>query len=91
MDRKIKNLNMVGKKVRSYDFDHDRECYVEGVVVGFEEVEGCTRYEIRVTRRIWGGEKVDRPNLHHVYPPLNGTPKIFGGECNGVELVEENG
>jgi hypothetical protein len=77
----------VGNLVRSYDFEHDRKCYVEGFVEGFKKVEGCTRYEIRVTRKVWGGEEIEEPRQTRVYPPLNGTPRLFGGECSGVELV----
>ena len=77
----------VGNRVRSYDFARDRECYVEGIVEGFERLEGCERYKIRVARKVWAGEEVENPYDGHVYPPLNGTPKLFGGECNGVELV----
>ena len=77
----------VGNRVRSYDFARDRECYVEGIVEGFERLEGCERYKIRVERKVWAGEEVENPYSGHVYPPLNGTPRTFGGECNGVELV----
>ena len=77
----------VGSKVRSYDFPHARDCYVEGVVEGFSSLEGCERYKIRVDRKVWAGEEVDNPYRGHVYPPVNGTPKLFGGICDGVELV----
>ena len=77
----------VGNRVRSYDFQRDRECYVEGIVEGFEHVEGCERYKIRVERKVWAGEEVESPYRGHVYPPLNGTPRLFGDVCNGVELV----
>ena len=76
----------VGNRVRSYDFQRNRECYVEGIVEGFERLEGCERYKIRVERKVWAGEEVENPYRGHVYPPLNGTPSLFG-ECNGVELV----
>ena len=83
----------VGNRVRSFDFPRSRDlegeraCYVEGIVEGFEHVEGCERYKIRVERKVWAGEEVENPYRGHVYPPLNGTPRTFGGECNGVELV----
>jgi len=25
--------------------------------------------------------------ISHVYPPVNGTPKLFGGVCGGVEKI----
>lgn len=77
----------VGNLVRSYDFPHDRKCYVEGIVEALTEKEGCERYMIRVTRKVWAGEEVADPIREHVYPPVNGTPKLFGGVTNYVELV----
>lgn len=82
----------VGTKVRSFDFEcHDltgeRACFVEGTVVGFAEKDGCERYAIHIERAIFGGKKA-KPHTSHIYPPKNGTSKLFGGECNGVEVVE---
>ena len=77
----------VGQRVRSYDFESSKDCYVEGIVEGFQRVEGCERYKILVDRKVWAGEEVEDPYRGHVFPPLNGTPKLFGGECNLVELV----
>jgi len=61
--------------------------YVEGVVESFVEREGCPRYEIRVDRDVFGGEDFDRRVGNLVYPPVNGTPSLFGDECNNVELA----
>jgi hypothetical protein len=86
----------VGDKVRSFDFAQgdfgrelygDRACYVEGVVESFVEREGCPRYEVRVEVDVFGGEESDRRVGNLVYPPVNGTPKSFGGACDNVELV----
>lgn len=77
----------VGSKVRSYDFPHALDCYVEGVVEDFKEFEGCKRYMLRVDRKVWAGEEVKDPYRGHVYPPVNGTPKLCGGVCDGVKLV----
>ena len=87
----------VGSKVRSFDFargdggrelEGERACYVEGIVEGFKEVEGCERYIVRVDRKVFGGEEEDiLGRFPYVYPPVNGTPKLFGGVCDGVELV----
>jgi len=77
----------VGDRVRSYDFQRDPECYVEGIVEGFHEAPDCKRYKIRVVRKVWAGEEVEEPYAGCVYPPLNGTPRMFGDECNGVELA----
>ena len=86
----------VGDKVRSFDFvqgdfgrdmEGERACYVEGVVEAFVEQEGCPRYEIRVKVDVFGGEESDRRVGCLVYPPVNGTPKLFGGVCDNVELA----
>ena len=87
----------VGDRVRSFDFvqgdfgrdlEGERACYVEGVVEAFVERGGCPRYEIRVDRDVFRGclGAQDRAGKT-VYPPVNGTPKSFGGVCNFVELV----
>ena len=84
----------VGSRVRSFDFDYtrdligDRACYVEGVVEGFKEVEGCERYIIRVDRKVFAGEDEDiLGRFPYVYPPVNGTPRLMGGTTNSVELA----
>ncbi len=79
----------VGDKVRSYDFpmhrDEDGEtaCYIEGEVTGIEWHEGCDRYVIKATRRVFAGKEV-APESDWFYPPVNGTPCTFGGPTNGV-------
>ena len=79
----------VGDKVRSFDFPHSREYWFEGVVEGFERIEGCDRYKIKIDRQFREGKEVDihpqRPP--HIFPPVNGTPRLLGGVTNGVELV----
>jgi hypothetical protein len=86
----------VGNRVRSFDFvqgdfgrdlEGERACYVEGIVEGFKKLEGCERYVIRVERKVWAGEEVEDPYRGCVYPPVNGTAKLFGGVCDNVELV----
>tara|TARA_R100000008_G_scaffold86770_1_gene81494 strand:- start:2179 stop:2445 length:267 start_codon:yes stop_codon:yes gene_type:complete len=85
----------VGDRVRSFDFSDGpdgrslsgkRACYVEGEVVGFEHYQGCERYVIQVERCIFGGVEKDAWPAK-VYPPVNGTPKLFGGICDNVELI----
>ena len=86
----------VGDRVRSFDFvqgdfgrdlEGERACYVEGVVEAFVEREGCPRYELRVEREVFGGDQFYHRAGRLVYPPVNGTPKLFGGVCDNVELV----
>ena len=86
----------VGDRVRSFDFARDgrgkqlkgeRACYVEGTIEGFKRIEGCDRYMIRVERKVWAGEEVESPYDGHVFPPLNGTPRLLGGVCEGVEKI----
>lgn len=83
----------IGDRVRSYDFDrHDltgeRACYVEGTVeaVGVE-LDGCSRYRVRVERDVFGGIEQQTRVGDTVYPPVNGTPRLFGGDCDFVERI----
>lgn len=81
----------VGDRVRSFHFEDrslegERACYVEGVVLatgrfGFPD---CDRYKIAVDREVFGGELVEVPDGHMVYPPLNGTPTWHGRVMDGV-------
>ena len=84
----------VGDKVRSYDFPHTREYWYEGTVEGFEEIEGCKRYKIRIEKQFIESKEVqisaDRMEAApHIYPPVNGTRRALGGVCNGVDLLIE--
>jgi hypothetical protein len=83
---------VIGTKVRSFDFHHMRDlegprsCYMEGKVVGFEEIRGCQRYVIEVELVIGGGvENDERPAI--IYPPVNGTPTWTGRVTDGVEVI----
>lgn len=79
----------LGERVRSYDFEGIRNCYAEGVVEAITEpMEGCRRYKLRVETRVLDGQSVaiDDP---YVYPPLNGTPRTFGGITNCVERISD--
>lgn len=92
----------LGSTVKSYDYpdmlDEDEESarlaegdFVEGVVEGCVEFPDCLRYKIRVTRRLRRGRDVTAMSKEadgYVYPPLNGTPRTFGGECSGVVVVD---
>jgi len=84
----------IGDPVRSFDFESrdltgPGACYEEGIVLGIVEREGCDRYEINVTRRVWAG--VDCGPVPEggglVYPPVNGTNKSVGGVCDGVVRI----
>ena len=85
----------INDTVRSFDFhmnrdlEGERACYVEGVVEGFREVEGCTRYDIKVTRAVFGGEEVEVEEGARVFPPLNGTPTLLGRITDGVFKMGE--
>ena len=72
------------------DLDGERACYVEGIVtdIGPSQVgAGFLRWEILVDRDVFGGEESDRRIGTLVCPPINGTPKSFGGVTDFVELV----
>lgn len=88
----------VGDKVRSYDHERIRDSYVEGVVEAVGDVDAfddCARYTIKVERYMMAGKDVTQKFLDHndndpyVYPPVNGTLKLFGGICHGVEKIED--
>jgi hypothetical protein len=89
---------MAGDYVRSFDFPEssrelsgERACYVEGLVEGIIDYEGCPRYHIEVERIIRMGEDKTGDGPAEVLPPVNGTMRLFGGTCDGVELVHRNG
>ena len=91
----------IGDRVRSFDFvsrdiTGENACYVEGIVedIGVFGFSGCDRYLIRVGRHVFAGEDLpegDAPRCglvgQCVYPPINGTRKLFGGICDGVEVI----
>jgi len=77
----------IGDRVRSYDFAHRRDCYVEGVVQGLKHHCGCDRYEILVDYVVWGGQPEPAPNDHVVLPPMNGTPTLGGDVTAFVEKL----
>ena len=83
---------LVGDRVRSFDFhgnkdlEGPRACYMEDQITGLEQIEGCWRYKIEV-RKCVGGGKVREQFPAVIYPPVNGTPRMFGGVCDGVEVV----
>lgn len=74
----------VGDRVRSFDFEAHRDCYVEGTVTGFAYMEGCERYQIMAEQIVWAGQAEPAPKGYCVYPPVNGTPMLLGGECRFV-------
>ena len=82
----------IGTHVRSFDFhymrdlDGPRSCYMEGVVTGIENIRGCDRYVIEVTRCVSGGkEHNDHPSV--IIPPVNGTRTTMGRVTDGVEVI----
>jgi len=93
MNNNGNNEIKVGDTVRSHDFPFhgkdesgERACYVEGIVTGFERIEGCERYVIEATRRVFGGKEVEAEE-GPFYPPVNGTKSWLGGETDGVEKL----
>lgn len=89
-DESAKPAIEVGSYVRSYDFQHSKECYVEGVVkdIALRPEGSCETYRIEVGRRVWEGKQVPVDNNEReVYPPVNGVPMMRGGVTNFVELA----
>ena len=86
----------IGNRVRSFDFADgpegravtgERACYVEGTVIDVEEVEGCSRYRIWVDRDVFQGKELETRVDTYVFPPVNGTPTLFSGDTDYVEIV----
>ena len=92
MDKPTLTGPFVGDIVRSFDFhgnkdlEGPRACYMEGQITGLQMLEGCWRYKIEVSKCVGAG-KVREQFPAVIFPPVNGTPRMFGGECNGVELL----
>ena len=72
----------INDTVRSFDFSSmpgglDIEgkdaCFIEGIVEGFKEVEGCMRFDIKPTRRVFNGVEKDIEEGQRFFPPVNGT------------------
>lgn len=84
----------VGDLVRSFDFNHMRDkdgenaCYIEGVVQEIVHTFGCNRYKISCTRRVVGGEFTGEDVGREYFPPVNGTPALFG-DTSFVEKIAE--
>jgi len=83
----MKETNVqIGDKVRSMDFEQIDNCYYEGIIVGFVNVEMCDRYKIHVTKRVFNGEeKCQREDF--IYPPINGLESWMGGLTKGVTVI----
>lgn len=83
----------VGDTVRSLDFpddpSKDDKCFTIGEITDIVTIQGCPRYEITVSRRVFNGREmvIESEEPIKVYPPLNGTPKSLGGVCNGVRKL----
>lgn len=74
----------VGDKVRSYDFDGRKDCYVDGTLTEVQNDGECDRYAIKVEAKVWCGVlESDFPEF--VYPPVNGLPNWLGGVTAFVE------
>jgi len=85
----------IGQYVRSFDFprynrdvEGENACYVEGVVSDVVEKDGGVRYQIEVDRKVWEGEEV-KIQVRTVFPPINGTPTLFGRFTCGVEPLSK--
>jgi len=73
-----------------FDLHGDRACYVEGTVIeiGPRDEYDCPRYHILVSRDVFGGEERTGRVDTLVYPPVNGTPTLFGSSTDSVEVIE---
>jgi ethanolamine ammonia-lyase large subunit len=74
-----------GTVVRSYDFAHRQDCYVEGCILG---ITGYCEYLIRVDRQVVEGKLIDAGLGHTVIVPLNGQP-CMTGLTKGVVALDD--
>ena len=74
-------------RVRSFDFEGNKDCYTEGIVEGIEFHEGCDRYKIYVDKCVFDGIEVSYNE--YIYPPVNGTLMMFGFKSNVTYFVEK--
>lgn len=75
-----------GTHVRSYDFQTNKDCFIEGTIVSLDTEQ--LRYCILVDRRVFNGAEISCEHLL-VHPPFNGLPGIFGKTAH-VEQVERH-
>ena len=87
----------VGDRVRTYDFPNNgvdgglffrSDCYMRGVVLGFEFVEGCMRYRIGIDSRVFAGKTAASSGVE-IVPPVNGSPTLMGNTTDGVVHEDE--
>ena len=75
----------VGDKVRSYDFEGNESCYIEGIVTEIVTIHGLQRYKIYTTKLVWNGEEETKFEQFY-YPVINGTEGLFG-TTDGVKKI----
>lgn len=81
----------VGDRVRSFDFSHRRDCFVVGTVAGIDDADwDCPRYRVVAEYRVVQGEKDFGCEGTEFFPPVNGTPSLFGEATAGVEQYPED-
>ena len=91
--RKVDKTIKVCDKVRSFDFDYVDDCYVEGIVKAIVNGDGCDRYEIPMTKKVFGGKDntaahvETHGNLTIFYPPVNGLETWMGSLTCGVQKI----
>lgn len=78
----------VGHYVRSYDFAHTTDSYVEGFVTDImKSGDGYSMYKILAMKRKFGEEPQLFTSPLYFAPPVNGTPKSTGGTTKGVIVL----
>jgi hypothetical protein len=67
---------LIGDRVRSFDFENNETCFMDGKVISIEYKDGCDRYVISVDFCCFDSEEhYDYPDF--IYPPVNGTKQLF--------------
>lgn len=79
-----------GQGVAGLDIEGERASYIEGTIEAIGEmIEGCPRYKIRASKRIFGGKDLTIPKGAPAYsfPPVNGTRASLGGRTTWVYAI----
>jgi len=94
-ERKVDIDIKIGDTVKSFDFDMVDDCYIQGKVVGFTEMDNCTHFVIHMDKMILKGKDITDYYLEKTcnfkfYPPVNGIETWMGSVTCGVQKYNLN-
>ena len=97
---RVRSFDFSDRGPDGFAVEGDHACFVEGVVEGIlpagevhpcgARFPDCDRVVLRCTRRMFSGRSCPDDVGRRFFPPVNGIPKLFGGEANGIRHIEEN-